>query len=118
MGTRRAEWSRRVREWRRSGLTAREFAERIGVKGETLRHWAWQLGWERRQRQAVSKTPERASTVARASALVEVVGGDSGGSDAGAGFELLLADGRRLRIAPSFDAGALERLLEVLERLR
>ena len=37
MGTRRAQWAKRVRQWRQSGLMAREFAERAGINAGTLR---------------------------------------------------------------------------------
>ena len=41
MADRRAEWAKRVRQWRHSGQTARAFAASIGVKSGSLTHWAW-----------------------------------------------------------------------------
>ena len=48
MQTRRTEWAERVGQWRRSGLTAKEFAHSVGVNVGTLTYWAWRLGRERR----------------------------------------------------------------------
>jgi len=39
----RAEWRRVVASWRRSGLTAREFAAAHGLSEGTLRWWSWAL---------------------------------------------------------------------------
>jgi DNA-binding transcriptional regulator YiaG len=39
----RARWERLVGRWRRSGLTSREFAARVGVNRGTLTYWAWRL---------------------------------------------------------------------------
>lgn len=113
METRREVWTRRVKQWRGSGLTAREFAATIGVKPMTLSHWAWQLGRERRLRRARRRVPAAAADRATAG-LIEVVGAGSGDGR----FELELAGGRRLRIPGGFEASALERLLAVLEKER
>ena len=43
----REEWRREVREWRRSGLTAREFAATRELSASTLAWWAWRLGGTR-----------------------------------------------------------------------
>jgi transposase len=113
METRREGWVRRVAEWRRSGLTAKEFAGEIGVKPMTLSHWAWQLGREQRLRR--TKRGRLAAAAERAApGLIEVVGVESGDSR----FELELSGGRRLRIPSGFESSALERLLGVLEKAR
>ena len=39
----RSEWATRVRRWRASGLTAREFAGREGYNPRTLSWWACAL---------------------------------------------------------------------------
>lgn len=106
----RAEWAERVGRWRRSGLTARAFAESIGVKRETLAHWAWRLDPGRRRRDESNRQrPALESTPT----MIEVVG-----AGAGSGFELQLDGGRRLHIPARFDAAALTRLLAVLEGAR
>ncbi len=107
MRTGRAEWSDRVRRWRRSRLTAREFAARAGLNAGTLMYWASRLKREAATpTQAASSEPEPLRLP-----LVELratVGADD--------FELELGAGRRLRIPAGFDAAALERLLGVLDR--
>jgi len=104
-----------VRRWRRSGRTAREFAESAGVNAGTLAYWAWRLKREgeakdrgagslkrRRRQQSIAPMGE--------SSFVElIVDRPEDGR-----FELELGDGRRLRIPPRFDGAALGRLLTVL----
>jgi len=107
--TRRVQWAEHVRHWRQSGLTAREFAKRVGVNAGTLSHWAWRLG------RAQSTDQGRAGHHPRAAArpkFVELV------ADAIADrrFELDLGDGRRLRIPSQFDTAGLEQLLAVLAK--
>ena len=38
------EWARLVRQWQRSGKTARAFGDERGVNANTLSCWKWQLG--------------------------------------------------------------------------
>lgn len=113
MRTRRREWAQRVRRWRRSGQTAREFSESIGVKPGTLTYWAWRLGREGRGASAGRKTSGKCQRPAP-TAFVELVSGAIGDGR----FELELGGGRRLRIPVGFEAEALERLLGVVERVR
>jgi transposase len=42
----RAEWAVLVGRWRRSGLTAAEFAERYDFSVHSLRWWSWKLASE------------------------------------------------------------------------
>lgn len=48
----RAEWALLVARWRRSGLTAAEFAERYDFSVHSLRWWSWKLAAE------AEETPE------------------------------------------------------------
>lgn len=111
MKTKRAEWSRRVGQWRRSGLTATEFGRRSGVNAGTLSHWAWRLGRERRE-----EAPGARRTVGleAPAALLEIVGAEIRDG----AFQIELGNGRRVRVPASFNAQALERLLGVLEPSR
>jgi hypothetical protein len=103
-----------VRRWRRSGQTAREFAESAGINAGTLAYWAWRLKGEGKAKGREEKLPKRRPRDSIASVgkrnFVELIVDrpDDGG------FELELGDGRRLRIPTGFDAAVLGRLLSVL----
>lgn len=90
----RAEWTERVKDWRASGESGSAFAERIGVKEGTLRHWAWQLSHERHDRPA----------------FVEVVAPRA--TDA---IEIVVRDGIRIRVSNEFDEALLRRVVSALE---
>jgi hypothetical protein len=105
---------KRVAGWRRSGLTAKEYAGSIGVNAGSLMNWASRLQCRKRRRPA--KRGLRVAMAAAPSMIEVVAGAGSGVGDAR--FELHIEGGRRLQIPPSFDAAALRRLLEVLEERR
>ncbi len=108
--TRRRRWTpeqaRAVLEKQASsGLTVREFAEREGLKPVRLLRWRERLGASTGQHLAASAAsmPERA-------AFVEVR------SHRPSRIELVLRTGHVLFVPDSFDAAALSRLVEILER--
>jgi transposase len=116
MDTRRDRWAGLVRGWRRSGQTAREFAESAGVNAGTLAYWAWRLKLEGKGRdeRSVKRRPRSSSAPKREGGFVElIVDRHEDGR-----FELELGDGRRLRIPVGFDATALGWLLTVLGEAR
>jgi transposase-like protein len=100
---RRETWERRVAAWRDSGLTAREFAARIGVNANTLANWKWKLDSEDR---ASEKGP----------AFVEVTEAVVAAAELGATpMEVVCDGGRVVRVPRDFDSAMLLRLLDVLE---
>lgn len=104
-----AQWRERVREWRASGQSAREFADRLGVSPSTLTYW----GWRFRKVAPPSRTKRRGG---RSSGSTDVRFVELAGvATQEQRFELELGNGRSLRIPASFDSNALERLLQVLE---
>jgi transposase-like protein len=109
----REQRARHVERWRESGLVAREYAARAGVNVHTLRSWKYALADEKRPSAVTTPktTAVRSRVIAPKLPLIEVRG--SGRTDEH--FELEFADGRRLRVPPSFDADALRRLLAALE---
>jgi transposase-like protein len=102
----RARDERKERQWRRwiaqrqtSGLSVRDFCARHGLATASFYHWRRVL--ERRAAERPAFVP------------VQVVA-DTPPAQASA-LELVLADGRAVRIATGFDAPTLRRLLAVLE---
>ena len=93
-------WSERVAQWKASGLTAAQFAQRHNVGEASLRWWRWKLG-------TVSKKAVTAMTFVEMPSPVRC-----------AGLELVLDDRVVVRVPPDFDEPALTRLLDVLERRR
>jgi hypothetical protein len=108
----RREWARRVAAWRRSGKTSKEFAAVAGVNPSTLLWWSTKLRAERGVAKAAGamRRPGGAREQLASVPIVELRGGVVDDR-----FELELSGGRRLRIPPAFDAGALGRLLQVLQ---
>ena len=101
----REEWAKRVERWRDSGLTAEQFAAEVGINANTLKFWRYKVG----KAVAAKRPRERDATLLP---LVEV----SPAAITKACFEVELAGGRRVHVPSGFDAGALERLLAVLEQ--
>jgi hypothetical protein len=92
-------WRRWIGEWQTSGLSVRVFCDRHGLAIPTF--YAWRRTLERRAAEAPAFVP------------VQVVA-DGVPAQAG-GLEVVLHDGRAVRVMPGFDAATLRRLLAVLE---
>lgn len=94
------QWQATIKQWERSGLTAREFCARHGLNAATL---SW---WRSRIRHAGGPTPDKESIE-----LVEIGRTDMGSGD---GFGLELRNGVRVQVPMHFDAAALKQLLAVV----
>jgi hypothetical protein len=86
-----------------SGLSLGEFARRHGLRTQRLRWWKSRLGKEREE---LSFVPVR---VAEPPVASKPAGGEE------ARLEVVLANGRTLRVGPGFDEQALVRLVRALE---
>ena len=93
------QWRRRIEQWQASGLSVRDFCARHGLS--TASFYNWRRVLERRVAEQPAFIP------------VQVVA-DATSDKAGA-LEVLLFNGRTVRVAPGFDAATLRRLLAVLE---
>lgn len=115
-------WRRVLRDWRRSGQGVRRYCLENGLSEPSF--YAWRRIIEGRNRQAARRTPGKVS--------VEDAGGHrgSGGSlpafvpltvapapmaPSPACLEVVLGDGRVVRVPAGFDAGTLRQLLAVLQ---
>lgn len=96
-------WRRMLRQWRRSGLSVRDFCAQQELAGASL--YAWRRTIARRDAEAVPFVPVRVVADPKAGAAPD---GPSSGLE-------LVVGGRRVRIAPGFDAPTLQRLLVLLE---
>ncbi len=106
----RETWSSHVQRWQRSGLTTRQFAEQAGLNPHTLAWWKWRLSTPGVKRSATSVVGTRPAAVGPLTFVEIPVSGEP--------VEVLLPSGLRVRVPHGFDAEALERLLDVLERRR
>ena len=111
----REDWSKRVERWKDSGLTATEFAAEVGISARSLSWWRWRLGSKvspppsparrPRPRALAATTPAKP---ARPLAFVEITAPQTRES-----IEVVLGQGRSIRVPVGFDAPTLERLLAV-----
>jgi hypothetical protein len=93
------QWRRRIEQWQASGLSVRDFCARHGLATASFYNW--------------SRVLERRASERPAFVPVQVVA-DATSDNAGA-LEVVLLDGRTVRVAPGFDEATLRRLLAVLE---
>ena len=93
------QWQRWINQWRASGLSVRDFCHRRGLATASFYHWRRVL--ERRAAEQAAVVPVHVmvdALPAQASAL-----------------EVVLPNGRAVRVAPGFDAATLRQLLIVLQ---
>jgi transposase len=100
-------WQRIIREAANSGLSIREFCRRRKL---TVSHFYW---WQRRLEMAVRKGTSLKSDGDQRPASFALVSDESAATDAG--IELVLGDGRRLRIRKGVDGETLRAVLAAME---
>ena len=100
-------WRTAIREAARSGVSIREFCRRRKLK-ECQFYW-WQHRLSMTRRTAAKGRPQRP----RGQASFALVSQEPGANDAG--IELVLAGGRRLRIARGVDEATLRAVLAAVE---
>jgi transposase len=104
---RRRFWQRNIREAARSGMSVREFCRRRRLKESQFYWWRSNLGTRSERRRKPLPSP---------AASFALVSEGEGMSDAG--IELVLGDGRRLRIRQGVDEETLRSVLAALEPAR
>jgi hypothetical protein len=100
-------WRAAIREAARSGVSIREFCRRRQLK-ECQFYW-WQRRHSMKRRTTAKGRPQRP----RGQASFALVSEEPGANDAG--IELVLAGGRRLRIARGVDEATLRAVLAAVE---
>ncbi len=103
--TKADEWARRVRRWKASGLSAKDFAEGEDFRAKTLSWWASEL--KRRERDGKpswqkSKSPKLARVVRKAEAQAPSTG------------VVVRLGGAEVLVAPGTDRKLLGDVVEVL----
>ena len=94
------QWRRRINDWRASGLSVRDFCARHGLAPARFYHWRRVL-------------ERRAAEEPAAFVPVHVVADAI--STRTSALEVVLTDGRTVRVTPGFDVATLRKLLAVLE---
>ncbi len=100
-------WQRTIGEAARSGLSIREFCRRRKL---TVSHFYW---WRRHLGLDVQKGLPRKPNGGQSPASFALVSDDPAATDAG--IELVLGDGRRLRIHKGVDGETLRAVLAAME---
>lgn len=106
-----AEWAKRVERWKQSGLTAAQYGAQTGLDSKQLFWWRWHLG---RQTKATAAPKDRARQAAGMTFLpariVEPAPPVGGGQ-----VEIVLANGRIVRVTGSVDAAVLAQVVRAAE---
>jgi len=112
-------WARRVERWTRSGLTAAEFGVREGFEGKQLSWWKWHLSRRTtggsvpaRRDGAARRTPPLRFVPAR---VVEGARARARAVGAGGRVEIVLGNGRVVRVAGAVDDAVLIQALRVAD---
>ena len=102
-------WTERVQQWTTSGLSARDYATREGLKVERL--WVW----KRRLGTQGTLTPSTQPTSrSKPSFLPVVIAASHAGLSSRPPLEVVMRSGHTVRVPSDFDDAALVRLLTVL----
>lgn len=111
----RAEWTSEVIEWRGSGLSAAEYAKQRGLNRGTLLWWSRKVGRSQEQHHAAPRAASGPVTFVPVRVREEPLESASSGQGS---IEIILCNGRRVRIAGAVDGGTLGRVLDAAEGAR
>jgi len=104
----REQWVAEIARWRKSGLNSTEYAREHGLNRSTLLGWSFKAGPAAAQPE--TSTPARFLPVR----IRERDSAKSGNSSASQ-IEIVLTNGRLLRVAGAVDASELARVLAAVE---
>jgi hypothetical protein len=93
------QWRRWINQWRASGLGVRDFCHRRGLASASFYHW----------RRVLQRRVAEQAAVVPVNVLVDAVQAQA------SALEVVLPNGRAVRVAPGFDAATLRQLLTVLQ---
>jgi transposase len=113
LGDREHFWRDHVAGWKSSGLSLRLYSERHGLKAGTLGYWNSRLKAQAADALTSSAGPETAATFLAVHVAEPAVSAPEPRDDR---IELVLKGGSILRVGRGFDAGTLNRLIDVVER--
>jgi hypothetical protein len=111
----RAEWTAEVRQWRKSGLGSAEYAKQRGLNRGTLLWWSRQVGVANEVRGAAPTTAVASVTFVPLRVREDASESVSAGQGS---IEVILCNGRRVRIAGAVDGCTLARVLDAAEGAR
>lgn len=106
----RAEWLEEVRRWRESGQSAAEYAAEHGLHSGTLG------GWASKVRDVVATRPGGGRPGKSVFVPLRVAQAPTVSAKTGPGeIEVVLLNGRRVRLSGSFEGEVVARLLAIVE---
>jgi transposase len=103
--TTRAEWSKRLKRWEKSGQSIEAFAKAEGIPVKQLKWWRWCLGCS--PAEVAAATPPRFLPVRVVEAQTPPL------ATASSTIEVALPNGRVVRVTPGFDSSTLERVITI-----
>lgn len=112
-------WKERLQRWAKSGVGAEQFAAREGVKPAALKWWRWRLGGEDRKKvpaaaRVAAAAPTPPQRVRARTVFVEVDTASTAAPTAeSARYEVVLENGRVVRVPVGFSDGELARVLTI-----
>lgn len=124
MATTKEIWTERLARWRASGVGLEEFATREGVKPASMKWWRWRLGGAPQPTKPVAPKPR-----SKKQRFVEVAVETSrpprrrrakptSAQPVPTTFDIVLENGRVVRVPAGFSADELARVLDVAEQPR
>ena len=107
-------WRRLFRQWRRSGLSVRDFCDEQGVSQPSF--YSWRREIERRDGQPrASNAPSSALADAEHATPAFIKLGIEDGAFNASVIDVVLSERRLLRVRPGFDEDLLRQLVRLLE---
>ena len=104
-------WRRWIRQWQGSGRTIRDFCAEHSLSEASFYAWRRTIA----ERDAERSRPNRQARADDQPLFVPVQVVPTAATTASAGLELVVGQGRVVRVTPGFDAATLRQLLAVLE---
>lgn len=115
-----SEWQAEVVAWKESGQTARMFAQGRGYRHETLSHWSWQFGYDRRHgKGAAAKVAKLAKQRLRSKGDIEAswIDASAAASEVETSTWQITVNARVLTLPTSIGAQSLQRIVRAMESL-